>query len=102
MMTPKMNHLIPSQSFKKIILISTINMSRKFGVGPCVLAGHEYSQGDSAVYMGSDLQDPPELIPKLMEKFRSGAEIVHTTRTEREGESGFKLWITKLAYRIIS
>jgi polyisoprenyl-phosphate glycosyltransferase len=34
--------------------------------------------------MGSDLQDPPELIPKLMEKFRSGAEIVHTTRTERE------------------
>ena len=52
-------------------------MSKKFGVGPCVLAGHEYSQGDSAVYMGSDLQDPPELIPKLMEKFRSGAEIVY-------------------------
>ena len=71
MMTPKMNHLIPSQSFKKIILISTINMSRKFGVGSCVLAGHEYSPEDSVVYMDSDLQDPPELIPKLMEKFRN-------------------------------
>ena len=87
-MTPKMNHLIPSQSFKKIILISTINMSKKFGVGPCVLAGHEYSQGDSAVYMGSDLQDPPELIPKLMEKFRSGAEIVYYQNRARR-----KIWI---------
>ena len=88
--------------FQKDYPISIINMSRRFGVGPCVLAGFEYSQGDAVVYMDSDLQDPPELIPKLIEKFRNGAEIVHTTRTEREGESGFKMWINKQAYRIIN
>ena len=65
--------------FQKDYPISIINMSRRFGIGPCIIAGFEYSQGDAVVYMDSDLQDPPELIPKLIEKFRNGAEIVHTT-----------------------
>ena len=82
--------------------IKIVNMSRKFGVGPCILAGLKLSKGDAVIYMDSDLQDPPELIPKLIVKFEEGAEVVHTRRTRRLGESKFKLFLTKMAYRIIN
>jgi len=72
--------------------ITIINMSRRFGVAPCVLAGFKHSRGDIVVYMDSDLQDPPELIPELVKKHKNGAEVVHTTRTHREGENAFKMW----------
>ena len=82
--------------------ITIINMSRKFGVTPCVLAGFKYAKGDMIVYMDSDLQDPPELIPKMIQKYREGYEVVHTRRLTRDGESKFKLWLTKKAYSIIN
>ena len=82
--------------------IKIINMSRRFGVGPCVLAGLKISKGDAVIYMDSDLQDPPEIIPNLVEKFENGAEVVHTKRSKRLGESKFKLLLTKIAYRIIN
>jgi len=82
--------------------ITIINMSRRFGVTPCVLAGFAHAKGDAVVYMDSDLQDPPELIPELVRKFREGADVVHTTRTDRYGESKIKMWLTKQAYRIIN
>ena len=82
--------------------IRIINMSRKFGVGPCVLAGLDQAKGDAIIYMDSDLQDPPEIIPKLIEKFESGFEVVHTKRTKRLGEGVLKLFLTKLAYRVIN
>jgi dolichol-phosphate mannosyltransferase len=81
--------------------ITIINMARRFGVTPCVLAGFARARGDAVVYMDADLQDPPELIPQMVEWFRDGAEVVHTTRTAREGESTFKMWVTRKAYRII-
>ena len=77
-------------------------MSRTFGVGPCVLAGFKHSKGDCVVYLDSDLQDPPELLEKLIKKYEAGAEIVHTVRTKRLGESKFKIVITKFAYKIIN
>ena len=77
-------------------------MSRTFGVGPCVLAGFKHAQGDCIIYMDSDLQDPPELIEKLIIEFENGSDIVHTIRTERLGESKFKLIVTKIAYKIIN
>lgn len=82
--------------------IKIINMSRRFGVSECVLAGIERSQGDAVVYMDADLQDPPELIPELIVKWQSGADAVYTVRTDREGESAFKLWLTRQAYRFIN
>ena len=82
--------------------IKIINMSRTFGVGSCILAGLNMAKGDAVIYMDSDLQDPPELIPKLVEKFERGAEVVHTRRSKRLGESNFKLFLTKFAYRIIN
>ena len=66
--------------------ITIINMSRNFGVGPCVVAGFKQSKGDATIYMDSDLQDPPELIKKLIEEHDKGFDIVHTVRTKRLGE----------------
>ena len=82
--------------------IIIINMSRNFGVTPCVLAGFENSKGDAVIYMDSDLQDPPELAKKMIASYRKGNDVVHTTRARREGEGAFKLWLTKKAYYIIN
>ena len=87
---------------QKNIPIKIINMSRTFGVGPCVLAGLSESKGDAVVYMDSDLQDPPEIIPLLVKKYENGADVVHTKRTKRIGESLVKLFLTKIAYRLIN
>jgi glycosyltransferase involved in cell wall biosynthesis len=86
----------------KTIPIKVLNMSRRFGVGPCVIAGLEFSKGDAVIYMDSDLQDPPELIPELIEKFESGFDVVHTQRTKRLGENVFKMGVTSFAYKIIN
>lgn len=82
--------------------LKIINMSRRFGVSECVLAGMQYATGDAVVYMDADLQDPPEIIPQLIEKWQAGADVVHTTRTEREGESTLKLALTDAAYHSIA
>ena len=77
-------------------------MSRTFGVGPCVLAGFKHTKGDCVIYMDSDLQDPPELIDKLISEYEKGAEVVHTIRTKRLGENKLKLLVTRVAYKIIN
>ena len=82
--------------------IKILNMSRRFGNIPCVLAGFAKARGDAIIYMDTDLQDPPELIPQMIEKWREGADVVHTTRTARRGENEFKMWLTRKAYRIIN
>ena len=82
--------------------IKIVNMSRRFGVGPCVLAGLNIAKGDAVVYMDSDLQDPPEIIPKLVQKFENGVDVVHTRRTKRLEESFVKIFLTKIAYRVIN
>lgn len=87
---------------RKKFPITIINMTRRFGVTPCVLAGFSHAKGDAVIYLDADLQDPPELIPQMIERFRSGAEVVHTTRTHRDGESAVKMWLTKRAYRVIN
>ena len=81
--------------------IKIINMSRRFGTNPCVLAGFENCSGDCIIYMDSDLQDPPELITELIKQHEKGFDIVHTKRTKRLGEPKFKLFFTNIAYTII-
>jgi len=51
--------------------------------------------------MDADLQDPPEVIPRLIDRWRQGADVVHTVRTERRGENALKMAATRLAYRLI-
>lgn len=81
--------------------IRILTTSRRFGVGECILAGLRASVGDVVVYMDADLQDPPEIMAALVERWRSGAEVVHTVRARRRGEGWLKTHLTGLAYRAI-
>jgi dolichol-phosphate mannosyltransferase len=81
--------------------VKILNMSRRFGVAPCVMAGMQFARGDAVVYMDTDLQDPPELIPTLVARWREGADVVYTVRTSRQGESVWKMRVTRAAYRAI-
>ena len=83
--------------------IRIINMSRNFGVFPCTFAGFQYASGDAVIYMDSDLQDPPEVIPRLVEKWReeTDVDVVHTVRTKRAGESRLKLVTTRIGYWLL-
>ena len=82
--------------------IKIVDMSRNFGVSECVLAGMEHASGDAVVYMDTDLQDPPEVIPELIAKWREGADMVFTRRLSRDGETAYRMAFTKLAYKIIN
>lgn len=83
--------------------IRLINMSRNFGVSPCVLAGMLHARGDAVVYMDADLQDPPEVIPELVRAWQANPEVdvVHTVRRSRAGETRVKLAVTRLGYRLL-
>jgi dolichol-phosphate mannosyltransferase len=81
--------------------VRVLNTSRRFGVYECIRAGLEHARGDAVVYMDSDLQDPPELIPTLIARWQDGADVVYTVRRSRAGEAAFKLFLTRLAYRVI-
>ncbi len=82
--------------------VKLINTSRKFGMQECFYAGLEYMSGDAAIIIDTDLQDPPELIEKMIDYYEKGYEVVHTRRTKREGENFFKMLMTKYAYKIIN
>jgi dolichol-phosphate mannosyltransferase len=81
-----------------------VNMSNNFGVSECVRAGMRCSKGDAVVYMDADLQDPPELIPQLLDKWLGDptVDVVYTTRLSRAGENPIKLLITKYGYRFVN
>ena len=83
--------------------IKILNMSKAFGVSPCVMAGFKWATGDIMVYMDADLQDPPEVIPEMLAAWRSGEniDIVYTIRSSRSGESFLKRGVTKIGYWIL-
>lgn len=79
-----------------------IRLSRNFGHQIAVTAGLDYAEGDAVVLIDADLQDPPEVIPAMVAKWREGFEVVYGQRTSREGESAFKLWSARQFYRLIN
>lgn len=81
--------------------IRPIIFARNFGHQIAVTAGLDYSRGQAVVIMDADLQDPPEVILDMIKKWYEGYEIVYAVRSEREGESWFKLFTASLFYRII-
>ena len=81
--------------------IRPVIFARNFGHQVAVTAGLDYSRGDAVVIIDADLQDPPELILEMAKKWQEGYEVVFAVRTEREGESWFKLWTASLFYRLI-
>jgi len=81
--------------------VRALIFARNFGHQIAVTAGLDYSQGKAVIIIDSDLQDPPEVILDLIKKWREGYEVVYAVRTEREGESWFKLFTASLFYRLI-
>ncbi|MDK1080400.1 MAG: glycosyltransferase family 2 protein [Anaerolineae bacterium] len=81
--------------------VRPVIFARNFGHQIAVTAGLDYSRGEAMVIIDADLQDPPEVILELAEKWHEGFEVVYAVRTEREGESWLKLWTASLFYRLI-
>ncbi len=81
--------------------IKIIDFSRNFGHQIAITAGADFAEGQAVVVIDSDLQDPPEVIPRFIEKWREGYEVVYGQRTHREGETWFKLTTAKLFYRLL-
>lgn len=82
--------------------VRPVIFARNFGHQIAVTAGLDHSRGQAVVIIDSDLQDPPEVILELVEKWREGYEVVYATREDREGESIFKKITAKAFYRIIN
>jgi len=81
--------------------VRPVIFARNFGHQVAITAGWDYARGDAVVIIDADLQDPPEAIPMLVEKWRQGYEVVYAVRAEREGESWFKKTTAALFYRMI-
>ena len=81
--------------------VRPVIFARNFGHQVAVTAGLDYSRGKAVVIIDADLQDPPELILEMAKKWKEGYEVVYAVRSEREGESWFKLWTASAFYRLI-
>ena len=81
--------------------ISYVNLSRNFGKEPAMLAGFDYTTGDATVIIDADLQDPPELIPKMISYWEDGYDDVYAKRRSREGESWFKKKSSSIFYKLL-
>ena len=81
--------------------VRPVIFARNFGHQIAVTAGMDYSRGQAVTIIDADLQDPPEVILDLIAKWREGYQIVYAVRSEREGESWFKLTTASLFYKLI-
>lgn len=82
--------------------VRPVFLSRNFGHQAAVTAGIDHAQGDAVVTIDADLQDPPEVIPVLLERWRTGAEVVHAVRHVRPGESRIRLATARSFYRVFA
>jgi glycosyltransferase involved in cell wall biosynthesis len=81
--------------------VKLLSLSRNFGHQIAITAGLDHSSGQAVVVMDADLQDPPEVVPRLVEQWRHGYDIVFAIREKRRGESLFKRGTAALFYRIL-
>jgi glycosyltransferase involved in cell wall biosynthesis len=81
--------------------VKQIVFSRNFGHQIAISAGIDYAEGDAVVIIDSDLQDPPEVIPTLVAKWKEGFKLVFAQREKRRGETFFKLFTATFFYRLI-
>lgn len=81
--------------------VKPVIFARNFGHQIAITAGIDHAQGKAIVILDADLQDPPEVIPDLIERWKEGYEVVYAVRAEREGESFFKKITASVFYRLI-
>lgn len=93
--------ILKSQS-QENSFVKYLSFSRNFGHQIAVTAGLDYCKGDIVVIIDADLQDPPELIFDMYEKYNQGYKVVYAKRIKRKGESWFKLMTASTFYRILA
>jgi len=81
--------------------VSYVNLSRNYGKEIAMIAGFDHVTGDAMVIIDADLQDPPELIPKMIKYWEKGYDDVYAKRNSREGETWFKKASSEWFYRIL-
>ena len=82
--------------------VRVITLSRNFGHQAALTAGLDHARGDPVAMLDADLQDPPELIPEMLEEWRAGAEVVFALRDTRAGETRFRLAMIRWFYKLFS
>jgi polyisoprenyl-phosphate glycosyltransferase len=82
--------------------LRVVALSRNFGHQAALTAGLDHARGDVVVMMDGDLQDPPEVIPEMLERWRQGSDVVYAVRRTRAGERRLKLLAAKWFYRLFS
>jgi polyisoprenyl-phosphate glycosyltransferase len=80
--------------------VRIVYLSRNFGHQTALTAGLDHARGDAVVMLDADLQDPPELIVRMLDHWRAGCDVVYAVREEREGESRFKLSTARWFYKL--
>ena len=81
--------------------VRLIEFSRNFGHQPAITAGMDFALGKAIVIIDADLQDPPEIIPQMIEKWKEGYQVVFGRRIKREGETFFKKITAQAFYRFL-
>ncbi|HUK57367.1 MAG TPA: glycosyltransferase family 2 protein [Nitrospiria bacterium] len=81
--------------------VKVLQFSRNFGHQIALTAGLDHAKGDAVVVIDADLQDPPETIPRLLDKWREGYEVVYAVRESREMDSWFKRSTARLFYALM-
>ncbi|MCR4440784.1 MAG: glycosyltransferase family 2 protein [Peptococcaceae bacterium] len=81
--------------------VRLLDFSRNFGHQMAITAGMDYARGDAVVIIDADLQDPPEVIPRMIEKWQAGYDVVYARRVKRNGETLFKKWTAAVFYRTL-
>jgi glycosyltransferase involved in cell wall biosynthesis len=82
--------------------VKVINFSRNFGMQAALTAGLDYASGQAIIVMDTDLQDPPEVVPRLIGRWREGYQLVYAQRADRAGETWFKKFTASAFYRLIT
>lgn len=82
--------------------VRVVRLSRNFGHQVAITAGLEHASGDAVAIIDGDLQDPPEVIGEFLARWREGYDVAYGVRTNRPGETAFKLWTAKAFYRLIN
>ncbi|OPX42845.1 hypothetical protein CLHUN_33290 [Ruminiclostridium hungatei] len=81
--------------------VRVINFARNFGHQIAITAGMDYAKGDAIVIIDADLQDPPQVILQMVDKWKEGYQVVYGKRLQREGETFFKKLTAKVFYRFL-
>ena len=81
--------------------ISYVDLSRNFGKETAMIAGLDHANGDAVIIIDADLQDPPELIPEMINYWEQGYDDVFAKRRTRSGETWLKKWTSSAFYKVL-